>query len=403
MGRKRGTAPSGAAVPSKCHILRLPPELLRMIFASFSSSFCAPWLASAARVCKAFQAAVEPVLYRDVELRSCAQTKLFCRALLSRSDRPVAVRRLELDVDKGASIKGPLKRAFKALLSLTHLHFSVGDPSLFALLCDVPFRLRGFVVGGEQYPPNLEAVLRRHPTIEYLRLEFTIDRFKLPLPKLKSPDILPNLRGLSVVTDDMPLMVIQHSYPVQYLSIGIAEPEDVRHALKLFGSSLITLNISRYLDESSTRPYCWATSILRKAHLPKLQHLQIIDNCDRDNDDLPPIDVKNMQVPNMHEVCPELKTFAWGAASPLLPYLYQRVKGREERLLEVFARAVFESSPTLERMGVFFHSFGLTFNGEHGDLFVRDEDKSVRSVQSAILHLEDWFGVHNGARLWFSD
>ncbi|KAI9063510.1 hypothetical protein FKP32DRAFT_1592590 [Trametes sanguinea] len=368
-------------------------------------SYHTNWLASATTVCKAFQEVIEPILYRAVSLRSCGKTKSFCQSVIKNSTRAQTVRKLELKLltGKGGSIKAPFKRALGVLVNLTHLSIDVDEPTVFDVLRgEHPFRLRALSAGGEHYPSDFLMVLDDNPTIEYLRLHFKVDLLKERPTKFQHHSSLKNLRALSVDPDRFPVTLFQYPYPIQYLSLAFSEPSDVRHVLKLFGKTLISFCVNRYLDGMSvTRPWLWPTAVLRKMHLPKLQHLEVIDHCDRKHDELPSIGLKDMQVPNMREICPKLKTIVWGAASLLQGNLYIRpVRGSEDTLLDIYAREVFTSSK-LERMGVFTHSLGIHLDEEPGQLFVRGKGGAMRGSSRddwETIPIKKWRGVHDITR-----
>ncbi|OSD01727.1 hypothetical protein PYCCODRAFT_1478180 [Trametes coccinea BRFM310] len=407
MARGRRMRRTATKIP-KGHILSLPPNILKMIFDRLSSH--TNWLASAATVCKAFQEAIEPILYRVVSLHSCAKAKIFCQSVAKDSTRAQIVRKLELHLltGKGTSIKGPLKRALGVLVNLTHLSINVDDPTVFDLLRgEHTFRLRALCAGGEHYPSeSFLMVLHDNPTIEYLRLQFKVDLLKERPTKFQHHSSLQKLRALSVDPERFPVTLFQYPYPIQYLSLGFSEPSDVRHALKLFDKTLVFFRVNRYLDGMSvTRPWLWPTAVLRKLHLPKLQHLEVIDHCDRKNDELPPIGLKDMQVPNMREVCPKLKTIVWGAASLLQTNLYiHPVRGSEESLLDIYARELFASSK-LERMGVFIHTLGIHLDEEDGHLFVRGKSSAMKSSSDnwEAIPIKRWRGKHDITRFWMLD
>lgn len=269
-------------------ILKLPPELLRMIFDHFADRQYRFWLVWISTICKALMPEVEAALYRTVAVSSCKNATRFFRALVKRPYRALAVRNLVVYVTGGASIKQPLKSALQLLTSLKHLEITVDDPSIYPLLLNAPFRLRTLLTGGYYYPDCVEDILASQPSLERFSTMFT-PRREEPLDMerartISRPDILPNLRSITGWVARFPLTLITHPYPIVHLALVGVTRRDITHAISLFGNTLVRLVLIRLIDEEAPPECYWPTYMFRNAHLPKLEYFLVVDRYDEEAD-----------------------------------------------------------------------------------------------------------------------
>lgn len=266
---------------AKGSILKLPPEIVRMIFEHLGDVRCRAWLASIATLCKVLVPEVEAALYRTVVVTSCKNVLLLYRSLNKRPYRALTVRTFEVSTRGGASIKKPLNSVFQMLTSLERLELAVDEPSIFSLLLVAPFRLRVLVAGGSHYPTCFEDILASQPSLWRLSLTFTPKEDMESIRTISRPDILPNLRSITGFmtrrNPRFPFVLITHPYPLVHLALVGATPGVITHAISLFGNTLIRLTFARVVDAQSL-PVCYfPTYMFRNAHLPKLERFMVID------------------------------------------------------------------------------------------------------------------------------
>ncbi|KAH9896083.1 hypothetical protein C8Q73DRAFT_789868 [Cubamyces lactineus] len=348
---------------------RLPPEIWREVF-QYLSEEPKKWLASVSTICKTINPEVEAVLYRSVVIKKCVRVGApFCRSVVRRPHRAVAVRELDIQVHGFASLVDPLTRALKVVTNLKTLTL-IGDEPLLCILLDVPFQLQKLNLGCEEsYTPDfVEDILARQPTIRELGLYFRMRTYgfllcgnKTPAEKedkftLSRTDILPHLRILNVMVNFFPLSRITHAYNVTHLSFGKAHRDDVAHALQLFGGQLVALKITRCIDASCTDAYFWPTSVFSSTHrLPRLQYLEIQDDSEFDVD-LYPVDIT---IPPK-ETFPSIKSFMWlpSVHKDVMDYLDHPDSDSDEDededspSLASYASALFKTWPTLENFAL---------------------------------------------------
>ncbi|KAI0357257.1 hypothetical protein OH77DRAFT_1588624 [Trametes cingulata] len=302
----------------------------------------------------------------------------------------------------GAALRKSFGQALRALANLKSLELDVRDPLLFELLVDVPFRLRSFTAGGKFTQSCLEAALAHQPSLEYLSIYFwePVEDATGASHAICRPDILPNLRTIHVSGSyevDVPLRsLIGHSYPVTHLQLS-SRHNDVVYALKLFGETLVTALLDRFIDAKSGQRNLWATSILRNAKLPKLEHLELRDFY------MPgyyrSLDPRDITVSGVGKACPALKTFLWWVDDKTMEVLFSpsREKRGDETVLAKFAHKLFQCCPTLERFGV--HDEEDPERGPDllrcAEIFERAKDGSVKGPEygSVDMHGIDLYAV----------
>ncbi|KAI0368177.1 hypothetical protein BV20DRAFT_999049 [Pilatotrama ljubarskyi] len=376
------------------YILRLPSELLRMIVECLEDEDRS-WLASLATLSKTLMPEVEAVLYRDIEVGKCRNASIACRSVVKRPHRAVAVRKLCISLRGGTSIKQHLKRALQALPNVFRLELVVDDPSLFEFLLDVPFRLQVFIAGGECYPECFEDILASQPSIEFLSLVFVGAGTERTRREISRPDILPNLRSLSVAAVRYPFSLIKRAFPITHLSLSRARHDDLAHAMKLFGGTLRSLTALRFLDSACTDACYWPTSIFRNAHLPQLRYVDVTDFYDPTTDLFGHTD--DIVFPGLGQACPALKTLIWGVDGVVMDDLYMgtlEVLDPDATPMEQYARTIFDALPALQRFVVYdTEEMARGARWEpYGEVFRRAEDKSVSGPDTQLIDFLGWKG-----------
>ncbi|KAI0357256.1 hypothetical protein OH77DRAFT_1422816 [Trametes cingulata] len=349
------------------------------------------WLASLATVCKALMPEIEAVLYRDIEVGKCRYASVLCRSLVKRPHRAVAVRRLCISLRGGTSIKQHLKRALQVVMNVSSLELVVDDPSLFEFLLNVPFRLKILIAGGDYYPECFEDILASQPSIELLSVVFVGAGTEHTRREIARPDILPNIHTLSIVTVRYPLTLIKCAFPIKHLSLSRARHGDLVHAMKLFGSTLETLTVLRFLDDACTDACFWPTSMFRGAHLPQLRFVDVTDFYHPATDLLGR--TEDIVFPGLHEACPALKSLVWGVDSAAMDDLYfLQASDPETMLLEEYARTLFDSLPALQRFAVYDTEEAVRRPRwePYGEVFTRAEDKSVSGPDYSVVEFTRW-------------
>ncbi|KAI0368178.1 hypothetical protein BV20DRAFT_475153 [Pilatotrama ljubarskyi] len=363
------------------------------------------WLTSLATTCRVLQPAAEALLYRDVILFSSPAASHFCRSVVKRPHRGPAVHKLSIFLRRvsGAALRKSFGQAVRVLINLKLLELDVRDPSLFEPLVDVPFRLRSLTAGGRFSPSVLEAALASQASLEYLCLEFpepTGESASGPSHAIGRSDILPKLRTLHVAGAyelDAPLRsLVSYSYPIAHLQLS-GRHEDIVYALKLFGNTLVTAMLDRYIDAKTGQRNHWATSVLRNAHLIKLEHLELRDFCMPGR--YPSLDSRDMTVSGLGKACPALKTFLWWVDDITMRILFSppRDNRGNDTVIAQFAHKLFRCVPALERFGV--HDMEDPERGPDllrcAEIFERAEDGSVKGPEygSVDMHGIDLYRV----------
>ncbi|KAI0667486.1 hypothetical protein C8Q78DRAFT_1082208 [Trametes maxima] len=326
------------------HVLRLPQELLRMVFSYFEHKHCrSSWLASVATVCKAFYPEAEAALYRWVAMGRCSQVSVFCRSVVKRPHRAVCVRTLIIS------------RVLPLLTNVSELELVVDDPSLFNLLLCAPFRLRCLVLGGVHCPLSLEDILASQPYVWSVEFEFVGASKEHLRSQISRPDLFPHLDTLAIDTTGFSFTLVKHPYPIAHLSLNRARHDDIVHAIKLFGPTLVSLKMVRFIDGQCTSACFWPTSMFTNARLPRLQHVDITDTYDPETELAR--NEREMSGPGLREACPALETFTWGLEDYVMVHLYILTAGTVWSLTmsvaDAYANVLFACFPALTRVDLF--------------------------------------------------
>ncbi|KAI0667491.1 hypothetical protein C8Q78DRAFT_1082211 [Trametes maxima] len=366
---------------------RLPQELLRMVFSYFEHKHCRlSWLASVATVCKAFYPEAEAALYRWVAMGRCSQVSVFCRSVVKRSHRAVCVRTLVISVRGGSTIRQHLQHALPLLTNVSELELVVDDSSLFDLLLCAPFRLRCLVLGGVYCPLSLEDILASQPYVRSVSLEFVGASKEHLRSQISRPDLFPHLDTLAINTTGFSFTLVKHPYPIAHLSLNRARHDDIAHAIKLLGPTLVSLKIVRFIDGQCTSACFWPTSMFTNARLPRLQHVDITDTYDPETELAR--NEREMSGPGLGEACPALETFSWGMDERVMLHLYILTAGTVWSLTmsvaDAYANVLFACFPALTHMGLFTtttttarkRSRAATDLRPHGRVFEREDPEN---------------------------
>ncbi|OSD02254.1 hypothetical protein PYCCODRAFT_416651 [Trametes coccinea BRFM310] len=390
------------------YFLRLPPELRRMILECFNSRGDRRWLAKIATVCKAFHDDVEAVLYRDVSFISRKKILSFRHALCKRPRRATFVREFSILLVKATkSIRKPLKSVFRLLTNLISLEIFVPHPALFELLLDVPFQLRYFYVFALDYPPCLEDILARQPSLVFFEQGFNVTTGDRATPRnILRKDILPNLRSLAIELSHLSRPFIKHPLPsLTRLSLGRAQHEDIAQVLSLFGNNLVSLQVVRVIDNTCTCSCYWPTSIINTAHLPRLLHIEVKDSRSHEYRGLQlHSDMDKVGVSHLRTACPELRKFVWGTDTTTLRRL-EKSLGRQRKdwtVMSEYSRILFSVFPNLARLCVTdIYSMGRGPRREpHNNVYMRHGAKNgqvARVDEHRIVDVaNEWCTVPDG-------
>ena len=263
----------------------LPTELLIDVLMHLRREADRPWLASVALVCRAFKPVIEAILYREAAIDTYQGLRRFCISVVDEPSRGIAVRKLtlNLNISRGPSVdlEPYLEPALRLLINLTSLKIIADDPTILSLLIDAPFRLRTLHVLCSYYPLCFEDVIASHPTLEQLNLRFEEGCAALP-PQKSRQGILPNLRTLSTYSEDFLALYGRYTYSnLTCLFLHYVAHEDTSSVFSLLGETLVSVRVSRYIEDECTQSCIWPTSILQNSRLPRLKRLEVHDIPDR--------------------------------------------------------------------------------------------------------------------------
>ncbi|KAI0667147.1 hypothetical protein C8Q78DRAFT_389638 [Trametes maxima] len=318
-----------------------------------------------------------------------------------------------------AGIKGLIKQAFPLLINLRSLEFdSSYECDIYKLLVSMPFRLRTFSAAGWGYPIAFKDVLASQPTIESLTLSFDItDALPLPdcivlassgskqeytaAPGLDRAELLPRMRKLIVDADRFPVAHINAPFAITHLYLDRANRNDLAHALHLFGSTLVALDLPRRHEAQppeSRFTTLWPTNMLSGARLPRLRYFKVFDAYPQVNDTIDPTfeppDLDPALTGTLRAGCPELRTLVWAVEPEDMDQLTTRLDDSPTDMLVMrYTQMLFKALPRLAR----FANYDMTDPSEtpeglpYGHIFVKNgEGKVEEPAQKSVIDADKW-------------
>ncbi|KAI0631837.1 hypothetical protein C8Q77DRAFT_1129400, partial [Trametes polyzona] len=384
------------------HLLRLPSELLSMVF-GYLVGEKKVWLSRLPTVCKSLLSEAESALYHEMCLGiSPDASNNMCR-ITEKPSRASLVRKLVLGLYCGLPGSGdPLKAVLLLFTNLHWLRIFSTNPGMFEHLVHIPSRLRVLELTGSDYTPHIERVLAAHPDVEHLAIVFAPNRQDDHPHPISRPDILPKLKSLVLKfypqmppEKDLFMASVRYPYPVSHLSVTLISHDDLIYAMDLFADTLVTVNLVRKMDERCAVECFWPTHVLAEKRFPKLQHLRISDLYGHS-----PVHHGRMEtiaLSGSRDTAPVLRSVVWGADQPTMNTLRglpdTSAEVPIENVMDRYARTLFESIPTLRRLGIYHRAERYREIEEAvGEVYMQAENGCLTGPTHEMINFEEWRG-----------
>ncbi|KAI0631830.1 hypothetical protein C8Q77DRAFT_165080 [Trametes polyzona] len=380
-----GVNESKACTQEGGHILRLPTELLSMIFDHLVDED-KPWLAHLLIVCKAFLPGAEATLWNTLAIKKFTDASETINMIREKPYLAAFVHELVLFAnDRRTSLAEPLDDLLPLLADLRRVNLIGDDTELLRVLHRTPSRLRALTVAGKSHALLLvEELLAAQPEVVSLTLILAPCNVDDQLHALSRPDDLQRMQRLTFSAETLPFSsTFQYPYPVTHLSAYAVSHGDLIYALKLFSNIPVAAFIVRTIDSECDLECFWPTRIFADVRLPHLAHLKICDKYDEYTDLCG--DDDTMAVPGLGGRCPALKSIIWGADRPTMDALFwphaDPDTSAKNVLMDRYACMLFERVPTLERLGVYqcrdADMEAVYEKRLEGEVYERAEDRSL--------------------------
>ncbi|KAI0660012.1 hypothetical protein C8Q70DRAFT_914030 [Cubamyces menziesii] len=375
----------------------LPTELLIDVLMHLRREADRPWLASVALVCRAFKPVIEAILYREAAIDTYQGLRRFCISVVDEPSRGIAVRKLtlNLNISRGPSVdlEPYFEPALRLLINLTSLKIIADDPTILSLLIDAPFRLRTLHVLCSYYPLCFEDAIASHPTLEQLNLRFEEGCAALP-PQKSRQGILPNLCTLSTYSEDF--LALYGRYTCSNLTclfLRYVAHQDTSSVFSLLGETLVSVRVSRYIEDECTQSCIWPTSILQNSRLPRLKRLEVHDIPDRTIDYLMP-SLDAIMVSDFRDAYPDIEKLIWDPGCGLYCQCELHMPPIDDHgdqtMLHKFAEILLNHFPSMKSIFV-AHAPPRDHQDcwLEGDVFERAPDGTAQQPEVGVLYDED--------------